>query len=82
MYILYIYIYIHTYIYTYIYIYISTYTCFVLPRTRQCRLGTHQGQTGNKNFNVYLSVGIFGEPEHGPDLEAITFFPAFDFRIT
>ena len=45
-------------------------------------LGTHQVQTGNKNVNVYVSFGILGEPEHGPDLEAITFFPALDFGIT
>ena len=69
------------YIYIYIYIYIHIHM-FRPSQDSSVWLGTHQVQTGNKNVNVYVSFGILGEPEHGPDLEAITFFPALDFGIT
>ena len=50
------------------------YVCIYTPRDQE--------QTGKKKFNVYLSVGVLGELEHGLEVEAITFFPASDFGIT
>ena len=41
-----------------------------------------QGETGNKNFNVYMSVGVLGALGHDPKVEAIAFFPTFYFGIT